>query len=236
MYVYLKRILSGVTFRLFIEIMLFLSSLLIFIFLSYMIAGEGEKRFDVLAFQKFDTITSPALTQFMLGVTFFGSILFLLPAFIILIMWFWIFKKNRRLTQDVTAIGITSTAILFSLKAIFQRSRPDDPLLHAVEGFSFPSGHSFLAFTFFGVLIYIIADLKMNHRLKWILGISFFIFASLIAISRIYLKVHFASDVLAGFCLCIVWLTLSFWIMHRIRRNKIIEPVIAEDVNELQSK
>jgi undecaprenyl-diphosphatase len=86
---------------------------------------------------------------------------FLLPAYILLIGYFLLFKKTRRLSLDITAVGITSTIILFSLKAIFHRHRPSDPLVKTVNGFSFPSAHSCCSFAFFGLLIYIL----WNHEL-----------------------------------------------------------------------
>ena len=156
----------------------------------------------------------------MVGITFFGSSYFLLPAYLLLIIVFLFRKKQRRLSWTVTAIGVTSTAILFSLKAIFHRHRPLDPLVQNVNGFSFPSGHSFSSFTFFGLLIYIVWKLNVNPPLKWCLTIFFFLFACSIAFSRVYLHVHYASDVIAGFCLCLVWLGLSFSILNWLEKRE----------------
>ncbi len=119
------------------------------------------------------------------------------------------------MSLDVASVGISSTIILFSLKAIFHRHRPFDPVVKNVNGFSFPSGHSFSSFTFFGLLIYILWNHEMNPALRWILTIFFFLFACSIAFSRIYLHVHYASDVIAGLCLCILWLGFSFWLMKK---------------------
>jgi len=129
-------------------------------------------------------------------------------------------------------IGVTSTGLMFLIKFLVKRLRPSDPLLHAVNGFSFPSGHSFCSFTFFGILMYIVwKDLKLNKAGKWILTSLLFFIAFTIALSRVYLHVHYASDVLAGFCLSVAWLTFSYWIITAVRRyqlRRIPMPEIAE--------
>jgi len=223
MYRYVKRILQGISLRLFIEILLFLGSVIVFAFIANEIVLQNEKALDDWGFSKVKPLVSPGMTSFMKFMTFFGYWYFVMPAFLILIAWFLIFKKNTNLSMDVTAIGITSTALLFTVKHIFRRERPADPLLHSVSGFSFPSGHSFFAFTFFGLLIYIVADLKMPRSRKWILSIFFFLFACLVAISRVYLRVHYTSDIIGGFLLSILWLSISFWVLHIIRGKKFFD-------------
>lgn len=180
---------------------------------------ENENHLDLVAFQKLREVTNVSMTKAMLFITFFGSNYFLLPAYIFLIVYFLLFKKTRELSLDIAAVGITSTIILFSLKAIFHRHRPLDPLVRTVNGFSFPSGHSFCSFTFFGLLMYIFWNQDLSSMVKWTATIFFFIFACAIAVSRVYLHVHYASDVLAGFCLCILWLGPSFWIMRKFEHK-----------------
>jgi undecaprenyl-diphosphatase len=165
-------------------------------------------------------ITSSPLTHLMQIITFFGSWYFLLPAYLLLIGWLFASKRKTALWLDITAIGITSTIVLFSIKAIFQRQRPLDPILKQVPGFSFPSGHSFSSFVFIGLLTYIISESAISRRLKWVYGIFLFLFAWLIAISRVYLRVHFASDVVAGFFLSIIWLGISYRVLHIVRRRR----------------
>jgi undecaprenyl-diphosphatase len=167
----------------------------------------------------------------MLFITFFGSFNFLLPAYIAVVI-FDLLIKDKKLFLYIMMIGVTSTGLMFLIKFLVKRLRPSDPLLHAVNGFSFPSGHSFCSFTFFGILIYIVwKDLKLNKAGKWILTCLLFLIAFTIALSRVYLHVHYASDVLAGFCLSVAWLTFSYWIITAIRRyqlRRIPMPEIAE--------
>ena len=210
---------KGISLRFLIVAGIFLLSLLVFIAIANEMVMENENQLDTIAFQKLRELTGPSMTRVMLFITFFGSTYFLLPAYLLLIGYFLFFKKTRRLSLDVAAVGITSTIILFSLKAIFHRHRPLDPLVRTVNGFSFPSGHSFCSFTFFGLLIYILWNHEMNPVIRWIATIFFFLFACAIAFSRVYLHVHYASDVIAGFCLCIVWLALSLWIIRKYKHK-----------------
>lgn len=122
--------------------------------------------------------------------------------------------------MDIAAFSIIGTGLLFTLKAIFHRHRPLDPIVQNVNGFSFPSGHSFSAFTFFGLLIYIFWNIEdVNRTTKWILTVVFILLASAVAFSRVYLHVHYASDVIAGICLCIFWMLISFWVFKKLRKT-----------------
>lgn len=94
------------------------------------------------------------------------------------------------------------------LKFIVQRPRPEGFRLAVVSGFSFPSGHSMVAMAFFGLLAWFVWRYEKNRWMRNLLVIAFSIVILMIGISRVYLGVHYASDVLAGFCVSLVWLTL----------------------------
>ena len=203
------------SYRFLIVAGIFLLSLIIFILIADEFVLEKETSLDIIVFNTLSGITGKSTTQVMLFITFFGSPYFLLTAYILLVGYYLIFRKNTKLSLDVAAIGITSSILLFSLKEFFHRLRPLDPIVKAVKGFSFPSGHSFSSFTFFGLLIYIVWQYRFSNLWKWILTILFFLFACLIAFSRVYLHVHYASDVVAGFFLSLTFLTSSLWILNR---------------------
>src|SRR5690606_18381112 len=116
----------------------------------------------------------------------------------------------------VPVVSLGSLAIMSSLKIFFQRPRPLDPVYEAARGFSFPSGHSMSSMTFFGLLIFIVWDKIENEKLKWSLTILLTLIILIIGFSRIYLRVHYASDVLAGLALGLIWLVMSLWVMGRI--------------------
>lgn len=210
--------------RLLIEIGLFIVSLFFFFFLVKEIVLENEQTLDNWGWNMIAPLRSPLMTEFMKGITLMGSWYFLIPAYLLLIFWLLFYKKRRTLSLDIFSIAITSTLVMFTIKEIFKRQRPLEPLLHAVPGFSFPSGHSFSSFTFFGLLVYIIADSnRLSRPMKWLGGILCILLASIIAISRVYLKVHYPSDVIGGFLLCLIWLGISFWVLHAVRGKRFIE-------------
>ena len=200
--------------RIILAIFLFILTLFVFVYIADEIVIRNEARFDQTIVGAIAPYQSPGATTAMTTFTFFGSHFFFIPAYIILISILW-FKREKRLALTVAAIGLTSTGILFLLKAIFQRARPLDPLIQDVAGFSFPSGHSFSAFTFYGLIAYLLWQTKISKAWKIVASILLFLFAFIIAFSRVYLRVHFPSDVIAGYCLSVVWLLLSFWVFKK---------------------
>ena len=210
--------------RLLIEVGLFLLSLVVFVYIVKNVVLENEATLDNWGWNLVAPLRSEGMTRFMQAITVMGSWYFLMPAWIVLILWFLFYRKRKSLSMDIFSIAVTSTVVMFGLKILFQRQRPLDPLLHAVPGFSFPSGHSFSSFTFWGVLVYIIADWKnISRPLKWVLSIICILIAATIATSRVYLKVHYPSDVIAGFFLCVIWLGVSFFVLHRVRGKRFVE-------------
>lgn len=214
-----KKKAKGITLGLVIAIILFLATVFIFWRITDEIVLEKEGGFDDSVYKMLSHYTNPVTTHIMLLFTFFGSTKFLLPAYILLAGFFLFYKHNRWQSISVAAIGLTSIGLLFLLKNIFHRHRPLEPLTKNVIGYSYPSGHSFSSFTFFGLLTYIIWQTNISKIWKWILSIVFIGMAACIAISRVYLHVHFASDVVAGFCLSIIWLSISLLILKKIQNS-----------------
>lgn len=210
---------KGISIRLIIVLSIFVVILSLLLLITDKIVLEKETGFDNSVFKLLAGFTSKAVTDKMIFFTFFGSTKFLFPAYCVLILYFIIFKKNTIRSLNIAAIGISSVALLFLIKDFFKRHRPADTLLANVKGFSFPSGHSFSAFTFSGLLIYILWELDISRWLKWTGTILLFFFAAIIATSRVYLHVHFASDVIAGFCLSILWLTICIFILQKVEKR-----------------
>lgn len=94
------------------------------------------------------------------------------------------------------------------LKFIIQRPRPDGFRLATASGFSFPSGHSMVAMAFFGLLAWFVWEYEQDRRLRRLYATGFALVIVMIGVSRIYLGVHYASDVLGGFCLSMAWLAV----------------------------
>lgn len=182
---------------------------------------EKKTAFDHIVFEALAGYTSPFATDVMLTLTFFGSALFVLPAYFLLAAVVYYFKKNRFLSIAIIVVGLLSRLLLFIIKNVFRRERPLQQLTDEVHGFSYPSGHSFSSFALYGLVIYFIWKMDLNYGWKWLLSVVLFLFAASIAFSRVYLHVHFASDVLAGFFLSIIWLGVSLWILERTQKRRV---------------
>ena len=89
-----------------------------------------------------------------------------------------------------------------------QRERPTEFRLIDEKGYSFPSGHSMVSMAYYGFLIYLIYKYVKNKKLKYILISGLILLIILIGTSRIYLGVHYTSDVIAGFLVSISYLIL----------------------------
>jgi undecaprenyl-diphosphatase len=115
-------------------------------------------------------------------------------------------NKHRRGAIIFTITTIGASLLLVSLKLAFRRARPEpffDTILPA--SYSFPSGHSLASFCFYGALAAIITVRIEKLWLKTLVWLAAAILISLIGISRIYLGVHYPSDVLAGFAVGLIW-------------------------------
>ena len=152
----------------------------------------------------------------MLFITFLGKHQFLIPANLLLIFLFLSVSAYTWFSIRVAAIALSSLALMFLLKYLFRRKRPLAPLLKAARGLSFPSGHAIMAVTFFGMLIYIVVHTVDNSLARFLLITGLVILIFLIGFSRVYLRVHYPSDVIAGFIIGTVWLLISLSVLHRL--------------------
>ncbi len=204
--------------RTFLAILLFLTSLFIFIYIADENVLEKEIAFDTRVMAFVAAHTTALLKQIMLIITFFGSSQFLLPIYILLVLFF-IIKKNKAYAVDIAIVAISSTAIMYLLKQLFKRHRPLLPVFETTDGYSFPSGHTFSSFIFCSILAYLIWTSSAKLVWKYVAIVSLFLSSVTIGLSRIILNVHFATDVIAAFCLGIVCILLAFWVIKKLRKK-----------------
>jgi membrane-associated phospholipid phosphatase len=211
----------------------FLASLVIFILVTRHIFVLKNEQFDYLVFDFLQTHVSNRNNQVMLFFTRLGTHNFLIPANIALIIFFLFIKKHKWYSIKIPAIALSSLALMFLLKNLFGRQRPDIPLLREVQGLSFPSGHALMSVTFYGLLIYIIWRTVKRTWLKIVLVTLLLLLIFIIGFSRIYLRVHYASDVMAGFATGFLWLVISIWTVRRIEKysNRRIDPVVQAETS-----
>lgn len=214
----IKVLLKQISLEVFAISLLFLTALVLFAYIADEIVLENNTAFDTAVMNYVRTHETPLLIKTMTVITFYGSAQFLLPAYILLII-FYLIKKNSAYAIDIAIIGISSTAVMFLLKNIFKRHRPAIPVIKNIVGYSFPSGHSLSSFIFCSVVAYLIFQSLLKKPLKYISTFLLLLISLTIGLSRIILNVHFASDVIAGFCLGLVLVLLSFSIIKKIRKT-----------------
>jgi membrane-associated phospholipid phosphatase len=200
---------------------LFIILLFVFSLLAHEIVLENEDWFDTNAFNFLKSHSSPAMISIFKFITFFGSTRFVLPAYIILV-FILLYKHRKTDAIHVALLGTTSTLLMYGLKRLFARERPELPLFKELTNYSFPSGHALSSFVFSCAIIWLVW--KSHLRKAWkIVVATFLVFFSLcIGISRIVLRYHYASDVLAGFCLGFGWVLLYFLLQKWIDRRSVL--------------
>ena len=216
--------------ELIILLAIFGGALVIFIGIAQMIFKDNKSDFDLQAFKILSGSVSDINTDVMQFFTFLGTHIFLIPANIILVAYFLFIKKHRWYSVKIPVVALSSLVLMFSLKYLFRRSRPLAPLLEQARGYSFPSGHALISFTFYGLLIYLTWQNVKNIWVKWSITLALALLIFVIGLSRVYLRVHYASDVIAGYCVGCMWLLLSLWILGKIEKfsRKKVDPIVEE--------
>jgi undecaprenyl-diphosphatase len=214
----IQNLLRLVSLEILATAVIFLLALFAFSFIVHEALYEREDIFDKNAIRFFSAHSSQTFIEVMKRITFFGSTTFLFPAYIALIAW-QIFKKKPQYAIDITVIAVSSTAMMFALKQFFHRQRPQLPIIKGISGYSFPSGHALSSFIFCSILVYLVWKSSLQPVPKYISMAFLLLFALTIGLSRIVLNVHYATDVIGGFCLGIIWVIISFAILKKIRKN-----------------
>ena len=129
--------------------------------------------------------------------TFLGSTIFIIVACLAILVICILMKKKKIGFVIVGSVAI-STIVNNVIKLIFRRPRPEVRRLVVEKSFSFPSGHTMAAVTLYGILIFFVMRSKLNKKAKLAISIVLGLLPICVAISRIYLGAHFASDVIGA--------------------------------------
>ncbi len=169
--------------------------------------------FDDLLLWKLHALHSPGLDRFFVLLSKLGYEWFLIPADV-LIVGLLAWRKRWREASFVAICFAGSALLNLGSKRFFQRDRPSLWESIAPEStFSFPSGHAMGSMTLAVTLVL----LSWNTRWRWPVALSALTFAVLVSVSRMYLGVHYPSDILAGWCAALVWVVGCFLVMFRRR-------------------
>jgi membrane-associated phospholipid phosphatase len=132
-------------------------------------------------------------------------------------------RLGRRLDAAFLIVAFAGAETLtWTLKAVFQRERPsfDDPIATA-SSFSFPSGHALVSFAVYGALAYVLVESLRSRRARAACVAGAAVVVTAIGFSRLYLGVHYLSDVLAGYAVALAWLLVIATVLERQPRLSI---------------
>lgn len=160
--------------------------------------------FDSVVYNFLVNNRNEVLNNFFKIITQFGSALVLIIITILCV----IFIRDKKYKILVPANLVTIAIINIVLKNFFLRPRPNELRLIEETGYSFPSGHAMASTAFYGLIIYIVHEKVENKILRNTICIMLGLLILLISISRIYVGVHYTSDVIAGTCFSIAYLIL----------------------------
>lgn len=173
---------------------------------------------DIIGYKMISTfLISDFVTPIAKFITNFGGAIFLSIATIALLLLI----KNKKIGLSIFSNIVIITILNQLLKRILRRPRPTEFRIVEETGYSFPSGHSMVSMAFYGYLIYLIYRYIKNKYIKWPLIVLLSILICLIGISRIYLGVHYTSDVLGGFLLSISYLVVYISLIKNLKIKNI---------------
>ncbi len=191
--------------------------LVILLITSKVIVGK-ELYIDKLAYHLFiEKLRNDKLTTFMKLATKLSNPEVMIVIAIISIIICIKLIKNKKLSLGIILNLAGITLINQILKFIFRRERPTGYRLIEMSGYSFPSGHAMASLAFYGLLIYITKRLVKNKYLKILLITLNIAIIILIGVSRIYLGVHYLSDVLTGYSISIIYLLITTKLLNKYK-------------------
>lgn len=170
-----------------------LSAILVVVLIIIMVAIKNGNiiGFDNKIYSIVTSNTNGFLDNLYKVFTFLGSRIFIIGACLAIL----IFVKNKKVAGIIFGSVAISTIVNNVIKIIFRRPRPEVRRLVVEKSFSFPSGHTMAAVTLYGILIFFIMKSKMKKNVKIAISVILGLLPICVAVSRIYLGAHFASDV-----------------------------------------
>jgi undecaprenyl-diphosphatase len=194
--------------------------LILFAWLSEEVFEGDLQRFDFAVRMKVHEFFSPQLTRFMQDMTFLGSIGFLAALFLIIVAVWLANGMKRPAVWMMIAVG-GSVILDVSLKLSFHRARPV-PFVGTVPlTYSFPSGHALSSFCFYGVLAWLLCARIQSLTIRIFIWAASAALVLAIGLSRIYLGVHYPTDVIAGYIAAAAWVSTLLFAAHATRHAKL---------------
>lgn len=188
-----------------------------FLFIAEDVYHKEIMEADIIGYKIIsENLISNIATPIARFITNLGSAIFLIGVVISVL----ILIKNKKIGSAICLNLVISAGINTVLKNILQRPRPTEYRLIEESGYSFPSGHSMVSMAFYGFIIYLIYKYVKNKYIKYTIITILSILIILIGTSRIYLGVHYMSDVVGGFLLAICYLIIYIKIFNKVILEK----------------
>jgi len=205
----------------FTSLMVAVLSLFLFAWIADGVARDRTAGLDLAIRNQVHAYASPSLTKAMIFISFLGGD-GLTAASILSVLAFLVFRWRREAVwMAVTILG--AVVLDLSLKYAFHRPRPVPFFVPVPYTYSFPSGHSLFSFCFYGVLAGLLAgrmQSRLGRILVWTLAA---LLVAAIGLSRIYLGVHYPSDVIAGYLAAALWVS-TLLALDRVRKERKSSP------------
>jgi len=219
-----KNALLVVSIELFVGLLLSVLSFIFFLEITEKVLATSGN-FDTGISEFIYSIRTPTLTTFFKAITLFGNEIILLAGTLAFILLNW--KKHKREAIVFAVVLLMTLGINVLLKELVHRPRPTIDPLFDMHTYSFPSGHAMNSFVFYGLLFRFIYHFTHKSELGFILAFCSIIMIFLVGFSRVYLGVHYMSDVVAGFIggfwivitAILIERTLIFYRLFRERRS-----------------
>lgn len=198
-----------------------LGAAIVFVVLFSWIADEvregGTTTFDSVIRTWVHGFATPGLTNVMFAISFMGA-----TGLIVMVIFGFLLFLYERWKRGLLWLSLTMAGALIlniTLKLAFERSRPQPFFGNLPQTYSFPSGHSLLSFCFYGVMAGLIMARVRSRWLRILVWCAAAVLILLIGVSRIYLGVHYPSDVVAGYAAGAIWVSTMI-AMDRVRKTR----------------
>lgn len=199
-----------------VSLLLFIVGINLFVELSSLVKDDLMGNFDESVFSKLHSYRTPLLNKYFIFITDIGDIQGYAVVLIICALGVYLSTKRWALLYEVTSVLLLATLSNVLLKRAYDRARPELEHLVTVKTLSYPSGHAMSSMAFYGFLIYLVYKSTLNVRLKSIIIAIAFLLILSIGTSRVYLGVHFPSDVLGGWIAGLIWVVFCILIYNLI--------------------
>jgi undecaprenyl-diphosphatase len=193
-------------------------ALLLFAWLGNEMLQGDTKHFDQVVREWVHGYASPGMTRAMNAISLLGYNILIVELAIALAVFAWLRWRRAALWLTVAMTG--SLVLDLALKYIYHRTRPTGYFGTAPHSYSFPSGHALCSFCFYGVLAGLLSARIKSLALRMLIWFAAAVLVIVIGLSRIYLGVHYPSDVVAGYLAATVWVGTVIVLDHVRRLRK----------------